>query len=90
MILGIANRLDIYWGLAEFWVSVVVVAIVTCKEPHEMLPIWSVMPPTIPLMRRQSLREPLRGTMGDVDIDIDIDIDVIFLNAFVKMVTVHA
>jgi aarF domain-containing kinase len=47
MIRGIASRLGVPWGLAERWADVAQVA-VDAKDPAQVMPIWSVVPPTIP------------------------------------------
>jgi aarF domain-containing kinase len=46
MIRGIASRLGIPWGLAERWAKVAQVA-VDATDPGEVMPIWSVVPPTM-------------------------------------------
>ena len=46
MIRGIANRLGISWGLAERWAKVAQVAL-DATGPEEILPIWSVVRPTV-------------------------------------------
>lgn len=46
MIRGIANRLGIPWGLAERWAAAAQVAL-DATGPGELLPIWSIVRPTV-------------------------------------------
>lgn len=46
MIKGIANRLGIQWGLSDRWSKVALEA-VSITNPQDVLPIWSVIRPTV-------------------------------------------
>jgi hypothetical protein len=47
MIKGIANRLGLRWGLSDRWAAEAREAIASIDTPAEVLPIWSVVPPTV-------------------------------------------
>jgi hypothetical protein len=47
MIRGIAKRLGLQWGLAQYWQRMALEALQSVHQPHMLLPIWSVSRPTV-------------------------------------------